>query len=291
MRIIVLGASGQIGSVIYEELRRFHIVIGTSRKPSNEFIQFDPFAGDWSALGKSDVLINCVGQIEATAKSSFHHVHVDMTKLIIAHSAKLGDPRIVQISALGASSNHEVEFLKTKGMADDLLLQHPNVAIIRPSIVCTHQTMIVKKMLMLSNLSRFLFGVVPVPTGFLKTRIQPIMPQDLIDLVQQVSVAGEVKAVDAVGAEALSFGEIIRLLMKHSKRRFKVVEVPKAASDLVVKNILSRLLPRVINAQQYQLLFQDNVASVEGCKELLGRTPVSTREFFEAQFAHERATN
>src|SRR5690606_33584400 len=284
MRIIVLGASGQIGSVIFNGLKRSHNVTGTSRKGSNGLVRFDPFKDDWSTLGKPDVLINCVGQIVATVNSTFYHIHVALTKQILLHRSVLGNPRIVQISALGASSIHEVEFLKTKGMADDLLLQHQDTAVIRPSIVCTHRTMIVKKMLMLSNLSRFLFGVVPVPKGFLDTRIQPIMPEDLVDLVQQVCVVQDVKTLDAVGEEALSFGEIIHILEKNTRRRIRAVEVPNSASDWVVKYILSRLFPGVINTQQYQLLFRDNVADVERCSQLLGRRPLSSREFFEREF-------
>ena len=284
MKIIVLGASGQIGSVLYHGLRNSHDVIGTSRKRANELIQFDPFADDWALLSKADVLINCVGQIEATTHSSFYHIHVDLTTRIIANRAKLGNPRIVQISALGASTTHDVEFLKTKGVADDLLLQHLNTAVVRPSIVCTHQTMIVKKMLMLSTFSRFMLGVIPVPKGFLQSKIQPIMPDDLVELVHSACVFDKVRIIEAVGIEALSFREIIQLVMKNTKRRFKVVEVSKAASDLVVKNILCSLLPRVINAQQYRLLFHDNVADVEPCAQLLGKNPKSCREFFEREF-------
>lgn len=284
MRIVVLGASGQIGAVIYNGLKNIHNVTGTSRKRSDGFVQFDPFTDEWSVLGNTDILINCIGQIKATVHSSFYHIHVDLTKRILAHRAALGDPRIIQISALDASANHEVEFLKTKGMADDLLLQHPGNAVIRPSIVCTHRTMMVKKMIMLSKMSRYLFGIVPVPKGFLNTRIQPIMPQDLVDLVKHVCVAGNVKILDAVGPDALSFREIIQLLVKSRNRQLRIIEVPKAVSDLVVKNIFSRLFPRVINSQQYQLLFEDNIADVALCSQLLGRRPLSTQDFFEQEF-------
>jgi dTDP-4-dehydrorhamnose reductase len=285
MRIAILGASGQIGMVIYDHLKMSYEVVGTSRNAGDRFQQFDPFEDDWSVLGKPDVLINCVGQIEATAKSSFYHIHVDLTKQILSHRAQLGNPRIIQISALGASPGHKVEFLRTKGIADELLLQHPDTAVIRPSIVCTHRTMIVKKMIMLSNLAAFLFGFLPVPKGFLQTRIQPIMPEDLAEVVQEVCSRRDIKLVEAVGPERLSFYEIIQILIRNRNRKFKVIEVSKRATDLLVQTFLSRLLPNVINAQQYQLLFEDNVGPVEPCKELLGRMPLSTRDFFEDQFS------
>ncbi|HYF68474.1 MAG TPA: hypothetical protein VD884_10065 [Ohtaekwangia sp.] len=263
MKIVVLGASGQVGSVIYSGLKDIHEVTGTSRNRSGKYLQFDPFSDDWSVLGKADVLINCVGQIAATPKSSFDRIHVLLTKQILAHRQNLGNPRIIQISALGASTDHQVEFLRTKGIADELLLQHPNVAVIRPSIICTPRTMLVKKMIMLSELARVFFGFVPIPRGFLTTQIQPIMPDDLIDLVRKLCYSHNTRIIPAVGPEPISFHEVIQILRECRHEQLKVIEVSKRFTDIVVKNFVGYLLPKIISTQQYQLLFEDNTADVE----------------------------
>ena len=284
MNVVLLGASGQIGSLIYHGLDPMHRVVGTSRGLSPGHIQFDPFKDDWSVLGKPDVLINCIGQINATSRSSFYHIHVGLTKRMLAHREQIGFPRIIQISALGASSNHEVEFLKTKGIADDLLLQHPDTAVIRPSIVCTRRTMLAKKMLLLSNISRYLFGCVAVPNGFLETRVQPIMPQDLVDLVARVCIDSNIRMIDAVGPKAISFREIIETLSKCRNKEIRVIEISKRPVDFVVKTIITPLFPEVINSQQYQLIFRDNTGNVELCEKWLGRGLMSTNEFFKQEF-------
>lgn len=285
MNILVLGASGQIGSVLYNNLKEKYAVTGTSRKGSQKYLQFDPFRDNWSVLGKPDVLINCVGQIVASPQSSYHHIHVDLTRRILAHRQDIGNPRIVQISALGASDEHPVEFLKTKGIADALLLQHPDTAVVRPSVVCTPQTMIIKKLTMLSNVGRLLFGAIPVPRGFMQTRIQPIMGEDLVELVRNVCLNRDIKIVDAVGPEVFTFQDIIRMLAKSRNQKLRTVDIPKSITDVAVKGLLSRVLPNVISAQQYQLLFYDNIGSVDACKQLLGRMPLSTRDFFHREFA------
>lgn len=285
MKIIVLGASGQLGSVISNGLKATHEVEGTSRKVSDRYIQFDPFSDGWSSLGKPDVLINCVGQIQSTTRNSFYHIHVELTKQILAHRRQIGNPRIIQVSALGASSEHPVEFLKTKGIADDLLLQHPNTAVIRPSIVCTPRTLIVRKMIMLSKLGRLLFGAIPVPKGFLQTRIQPIMPEDLVELVEKTCHDHDVKVLDAVGPEAITFLDMIKVMLKCRGQKLRLIEISKKTTDLILKKLLSVVLPKVINAQQYQLLFLDNIGSVARGKQMLGRSPASTREFFQHEFA------
>jgi len=285
MKIIVLGATGQIGSIIYNGLRQRHEVIGTSRNHHSDLTQFDPFQDDWSILGKADILINCVGQIEGK-ESSFNHVHVELTKHIIENRDVIGAGKIIQISALGASSQHPVAFLRTKGIADDLLQKQPGTVVIRPSIVCTHRTMIVKKMLLLSRIGRSLLGIVPIPTGFLKTKIQPVMPKDLLDLVEKMCHHTTHQIVNAVGPEPITFKEIIKIMTKARNQSLRLVKVPKVATDVIVKSFIGIILPKIINSQQYQLLFEDNIAYVKVAEEILGRPMTSTREFFINEFAY-----
>jgi nucleoside-diphosphate-sugar epimerase len=286
MKIVVLGASGQIGSVISRGLAAHHQVTGTSRKGSHGHLKFDPFQDNWSALGKADVLINCIGQIAETGRNSLHRIHVELTRQIIARRHQLGGPTIIQVSALGASPEHRVDFLRTKAIADELLLQQDDTAVIRPSIVCTHETMIVRKVLMLSKLSRLFFGVVPVPRGFLRTRIQPVMPEDLVALVTKMCVHHNYRQVNIVGPDTITFQEIIHTMIESTHQRLRMIEVPKRVSDVVVNNLIGPLFPTVINPQQYQLLFADNIADGRMAEEILGRPTRSTAEFFKAEFSH-----
>lgn len=289
MKITVLGATGQIGSVIHNGLRNRQDIVGTSRKPGAKCIQFDPFRDNWSLLDKTDVLINCVGQIEATKNSSFYDVHIGLTKLIIKNRELIGNPRIIQLSALGASTRHEVEFLRTKGIADDLLLQYPDTIVVRPSIVCTHQTMIVKKMLMLNRMSRLTRGIVLVPKGFLQTRIQPVMPEDLVGVIH--SLCGSIKpqkGVDLVGPQPLSFKEIVTMMFKTRDMNLRLIEIPKIICDAAVICCISVFFPKVINSQQYQLLFADNVADSFEIEKMLHRPLLSPLPFFINEFNNAR---
>lgn len=284
MKIIVLGGGGQIGSVVCASLTKTHDVIGTSRKPSANLVRFDPFEDDWTSLGKADVVINCVGQIGATRSTSFHKIHVALPERIIAHRQLMGNPRIIQMSGLGASAEHRVEFLRTKGIADDFLLQHPNTVVVRPSIVCTHRTMMVRKMLMLSHMARLSFGLLPVPKGFLNTRIQPIMAQDLVDTIEALCTDRGHRVVYAVGEDAITFRELVTLLAETRHQKIRFIEIPKGVTDVIVKRFVSWAFPDLINAQQYELLFQDNTADAGAITGILGRPLASTRAFFADEF-------
>jgi nucleoside-diphosphate-sugar epimerase len=287
MRVVILGASGQIGSVIYDGLRNDYDVVGTSRKASEKYQQFDPFSDNWMLLGKMDVLINCVGQIEATRSSSFYKIHVDLTKLIIRNREAIGNPGIIQISALGASPGHKVEFLRTKGIADEVLLQHPATAVVRPSIVCTHRTMIVQKMLMLFNIASYTQGLVVVPKGFLTTTIQPIMPQDLINVIKTLCILpNPPTVVNAVGPQRLSFGDIIKIMFTVRVKKFRVIAIPRLMIGLIVNYGISILFPRLINSQQYELLFDDNVADARELEKITGTKLTSPQQFFLNEFSY-----
>jgi nucleoside-diphosphate-sugar epimerase len=279
MKIIILGARGQIGSLLFNSLRTHHEVIGTSRKSSDGYIVFDPFRDDWVALGQADVLINCIGQIEATASMGYQKIHIGLAELILKNIKSLGNPRIVQISALGASANHPVEFLRTKGIADDRLLRHPNIIVIRPSIVCSTNTMIIQKMRLLIKIAR-ITRLLVIPKGFLETKIQPILPQDLVDIVQHCLVENQLTILPAVGPDPLSFHEILDMMMNKSEKRFRIVKMSRTVFDPLVMHIIRRILPHLINSQQYRLLFEDNIADVTPSQHLLKRPLNSTIPFF-----------
>lgn len=284
MKVVVLGASGQVGSVIYKTLREHHEVTGTSRKPTNEFFQFDPFRDNWSLLGKIDVIINCVGQIDDT-KFSFEEIDLGLARRIVDNRETIGNPRIIQISALGACSGHKVDFLRTKGLSDDYLLERPNTVVVRPSIFCTHRTTIIKKLLILFRISKYTNRVVFVPKGFLENKIQPVMPKDLAALVNVLcSIDDLPKVVNATGPEAISYRQLIEIMFQSRGKSFRVIEFSKIVFDILVKFVVAPLFPKVINAQQYRLLFDNNIADSALFAGLIGSTPVSTIPFFINEF-------
>lgn len=287
MRIIILGASGQIGSFLFEDLRSKYTVTGTSRKSSTSLLRFDPFLDDWSALGEADVVINCIGQIQESSSCSFKKIHLGISKKLIENRMLLGDPRIIQISALGASAIHPVEFLRTKGEADDYLLQFPDTVVARPSIVCTSNTMLVKKMLMVAGIARRIGGLVVVPRGFPDRKIQPVMPGDLSKVVEHLSTTPTLpRIMDVTGADILSFREIIMEVFKAKGERCRIVEAPKMFTDVLVTYFLNPFFPSIITTQQYKLLFTDNISTPRNVDLNPLMRPAGTRRFWSDAFSH-----
>ncbi|MBX9850635.1 MAG: hypothetical protein K2X86_02645 [Cytophagaceae bacterium] len=286
MKIIILGASGQIGKGLYDFLKRNlqGEVIGTSRKPCKEFFLFDPFNDYWKKLGSADVIINCVGQIHASKEYSFHKIHTELTKIIIANRAILGNPRIIQLSALGADPTHPVDFLSTKGMADEYLKKYPDTVCVRPSIVCTHNTMLVRKLKMIGSIARFTAGLIFVPKKFLNHKIQPVLSEDLYTIIFRLCEADHVPPVlNVTGYEQLRFKELFDLMGEARKKKYRYVEIPEKILATLIKYITSPLLPGIINSQQYRLLFEDNIADRKEGEKYLGISISSTKKFWREE--------
>jgi uncharacterized protein YbjT (DUF2867 family) len=282
-RILILGANGQLGS-LFQQYLTAHLpeaeTIGCVRKRKNvsgNYIAFDPFTDDWQKLGKADVLINCIGIIQETAEITFEKVHEDITLLLLENRQLIGNPRIIQISALGAATNSVVPFLRTKGKADKLLQKHAETVVIRPSIVCTPNTIMIQKLRLHHRISKFALGCLPFPSSLLSTRIQPIMPDDLVAIVARVClVENPPSLIHAVGPTALSLGQLIEL---STLQNVHLIKVSQKISDIAA-TLISFLFPRLLTQEQYQLLQTDNTYHAAETENILGRQPLSTEMFW-----------
>jgi uncharacterized protein YbjT (DUF2867 family) len=284
-RICVLGASGQIGSVLMMQLSRDFPgaeVIGCVRKhissTSNaSYLCFNPFKDDWRTLGKVDVLINSIGIITETADLTFEKAHQGLTRLMLVNREKLGSPKLIQISVLGADTESHSLFLRTKAKADETLLKQSRTVVIRPSIVCTPGTVMVQKLRMLGQISRWLGGYLPFRAQFAQTRIQPVLADDLAQLVSICCATNQHPAlIAAVGPEPYSLGQLIRCV---GKRPIRLVLFPQTWFNVLFP-LGARLLPGLVNQGQLHLLEHDNVADVKVFQELLGHQPSGTKPFW-----------
>lgn len=283
-RIVILGANGQIGSYIYGYLRKhFPEILITAcvreipaHVHCNKYTIFHPFADDWQQLGKTDVLINCIGIIKETKNFSFEQAHIGLTRLMLQNRHLLGNPKIIQISALGAARDSRADFLSTKGEADELLLRHSRAVVVRPSIVCTPDTVFAQKLKLFIRMSQYLMNRLPFPEHTLQTRIQPIMPEDLAAIVTKLCFTDYHPAiVNAVGPDEISLQELIQLTNKH----ISLIPICQAVADPCIK-FVAAVMPDLINRQQYELLLQHNIADTRPVESLLGRVTHSTKEFW-----------
>lgn len=112
------------------------------------------------------------------------------------------------------------------------------------------------------------------------------MPEDLVALVEKACSNTTDQIINAVGPESISFGELIEFMNKTRNQSMTLVESPRTLFDFLVKVVADPIFPKIINWQQYQLLFENNIADAKSTENILGRPLISTKEFFKTEFAN-----
>lgn len=281
MRVLVLGAGGQLGSRIARHLKRNSTeVVGTGRR---EGIRFDPLRDDWQRLGHFDVLINCIGAIEGTF-TSYTACHIEIPKRILDNRDILGAPRVIHLSALGARSNHPSSFLATKAEGDELLIEAlgEEVSILRPSIVCTPGTRVVEKILRIRTLARLTGGRVPVTPSMLTQRLQPLLVDDLLLVIQEL-VGGTRRAsvLELGGKEVFHLRDLFSLAFATGGLTFHPRVISQAFFRSAVRSLPSSLSNYLISPEELLLLNFDNVVGTRDGEQYIGR---ETSPFFRSAF-------
>jgi nucleoside-diphosphate-sugar epimerase len=293
MRLVVLGANGQLGMPVLKQLLQDYPqaqVLGCVRAESmadvkgdtlfsQHLLPFNPFTDDWAKLGRVDVLINCIGIIRETAELDFARAHIGLTKLMLQHREQLGNPRLIQLSALGAELLSPSRFLSTKAQADALLLHHHNVVVVRPSIVCTPNTMLSRKLQLLKKLCRLTFGVLPFPDRLLHTKLQPVMVEDLVKLISRLCQQDPRSVIVEVGGRTIySLKQLLDLVPTCKK----VIPIPQPMYKALLP-VVKTLFPALLDKEQQVLLEQDNLADTKDSEGILGRKMADTVAFWRKE--------
>jgi uncharacterized protein YbjT (DUF2867 family) len=288
-RILILGANGQIGRMLFEQLSRMFAnaeIIGAVRARHFHFegvgadarrhsVIFDIAKDQWRN-GAVDVVVNCIGAIEGSTQQLFD-VHVNTTAALLRSRAEMGNPAIIQVSALGADSTNPSVFLRSKAMADALLLREERTWVIRPSVVCTPGTVLVQRIRSLRKLSAIAANNIWLPQQVINTRVQPIMPGDLSQLIAAVITEEPAQQIiNAAGADEISFGELF------AEAGMRVHRFPGFLFAAAAR-LLKPLLRQYAGREQLLLMGISNTASTENLQKLLGRKPQTTRAFWKSQ--------
>jgi len=150
VRILLLGAYGFIGSGVARELTaRGHDVTGLGRDidygrrilPQLRWVRADlrdmATIEAWRPLlAKVDAVVNASGLLQSGEGGTVEAVQLNAVRALIQACETAGIGRFVQISAAGASTDANSDFMATKGQADALITASAiKSVILRPGLV------------------------------------------------------------------------------------------------------------------------------------------------------------
>lgn len=321
LTILLLGSSGFIGQHVKQHLQGLQNSELAIRLPTQQQADFiDP---DWQSIAilleGVDIVINMVGMMShdpALLEQVHHHFPVKLA----AMAKKLGVKRWVNLSALGASSTHEVAFVGSKGRGDKALMQLADrdktieathkqfqVFIARPSLVFGRGGASCELFLKLAK-----FPVLPLPNAG-QDKVQPVHIEDVAQGLVHLALHSFDKKLTTVknqnlssnqtrsaiinftGSEVSSVADYLIMMRTqiHGKPAQVILNVPRIILNLAILlirpvGLVTPINPNMISKDSLKLLQAGSVADVQPFSQLLGRIPLGYTQFGNVRSDNEQ---
>ena len=284
MVILVTGSTGFLGRrVVQELLRHNHQVRCLVHTPGRERI-FAPRMVDvqYGALTDRDALASACRGVDAIihlaaimrkrGKATYDSINYQGTANLVGAAAEAGTVKeLVQVSAIGATSNRSYSYLYSKWQAELAVIESSlPYTIIRPSLMFGVGDEFINALASLV----LIFPMVPV-IGTGRNRFQPIQVKDVARCIVLALDRDDLKGktVEIGGPEQLSYNEIVGLIahtLKKRRLRFHVPTFLAWASTMLMQKTLPKPL---LNTEQLQMLSIRNVAEPRVVEEVFGFNP------------------
>ncbi len=239
--VCVIGATGFVGRSVVGQLcaagcavRVLTRSLGRAKPllvlPDVDLVEADPHddAGLARHFAGARAVVNLVGILHAGAGASFEAVHVDLPRRIANACRAAGVPRLVHLSALGASADGPSEYLRSRGRGEAALAAAAGpvaVTILRPSVIFGREDTFLN---LFATLVR-LFPVVPLAGA--GARFQPIWVEDVARAVlaclRDPGTAG--RTYELGGPRVYTLAELVGYVAEVTGRRRLVVPLPRWA--------------------------------------------------------------
>ncbi|WP_411964398.1 complex I NDUFA9 subunit family protein [Haloferax sp. YSMS24] len=273
MEVLVVGGSGFIGTHLCDELQsRGHSVTAMSRSPGSENLPdgVETAVGDVTdyeslteAFDGKDVVVNLVALsplFEPKGGNKMHDiVHWQGTENVVKAAEANDVSRLVQMSALGADTEGDTAYIRSKGHAEHAVESSGlDWVIFRPSVVFGDGGEFVSFTKRLKGMFAPGVPLYPLP-GNGKTRFQPIWVGDLVpmlaDAVEDDDHVGKTYTIG--GPEKLDLRQITEMVYDAEGKSISIVPLPMALAGVGL-SVLGAVPGFPMGKDQYRSLKFDN---------------------------------
>ncbi|WP_394151743.1 complex I NDUFA9 subunit family protein [Loktanella salsilacus] len=292
--VTIFGGSGFVGRYIARRLAKDGWRIRVACRTPNEAM----FVRTYGAVGQVEpvfcnirddesvravtrgatAVVNCVGVLAESGKNTFKAVQAEAPGRIARIARAEGVAQMVQISAIGADSDADSAYARTKAAGEAAVLEHmPDAVILRPSIVFGPEDDFFNRFAGMSRMG----PVLPVVGA--DTKFQPVFVDDVAAAVAAVLNDSSKRGVFELGGpDVASFRELMQTMLTVVQRKRIIANIPfpvaraMAAGFGVAKTLSLGLFTPPLTADQVRNLAVDNVVAgdARGFADL-GLTPRS----------------
>ena len=284
MQVFVTGSTGFVGNhVLNTLLDRGHQVRALVR-PGSEYKFKQPdkveiITGDVTesadliqGMKGCDAAIHLVGIIRAFPSQdiTFERLHTEATANVIEAAKETEVPRLLHMSALGASEDGSTPYLRTKFAAEELVRQSGlNYAIFRPSLIFGRGGEAIK-----------MFGdmvkkyVVPI-IGDGQYRFQPVSVNTVAQGFEKALDPETAKdqTLDVGGPDNVTFDEIMDTLARVMGKSIVKIHMPVLPLRLAT-SALQHAPGYPLTTDQITMLLEGSTCDEKPFYELLGLSPI-----------------
>jgi NADH dehydrogenase len=277
-KLLVLGASGFVGSSVCEKLVErsggadSRIRVATRHRTRARHLQLLPTVeievGDVHddatlarMLRDTDAVINLVAILHGS-EAEFERVHVRLPQRLAAACRQAGVRRLVHVSALGVAVDAPSRYLRSKARGEAVLRAAGlDLTVLRPSVIFGERDRFM-------NLFASLQSVFPVmPLAGAAARFQPVWVEDVASAVARCldTPATVGQTIECAGPRTYTLRELVELAGRWSGSRRPVLALPAFLGRL--QALAMELLPGPT------LMSRDNIDSMRVANVASGRLP------------------
>jgi NADH dehydrogenase len=279
MNLCVLGGTGFVGTELVERLvREGHWVRVPTRSEGRgdrlrvlDCVELcvanihDPRTLE-DLLRGMDAVINLVGILNESRGAKFADVHGGLPAKVVAAARTQGVPRLLHMSALGASPQGPSRYLRSKAEGERFVRAAGSLksTIFRPSVIFGPGDSLTNRF---AGLLRMGGGILPLARA--GARFAPICVLDVIEAfltaLHRSDTVGE--TYELCGPQVLTLEEIVLLTAKVARLPALVVPLPNAVGR--IQAALMSLVPgKPFSSDNYRSLTVDSVCRENGCARL-----------------------
>jgi len=270
----ILGGGGFIGRYLVRNLtkKNYRCIITTRKTFEKGYLKTQATPGaiellDWNpnnfselkeAIKNSDIVINLIGILYETRKQKFYNIHSSIPEAVAKICSESDVKKFIHVSAIGANENSKSLYQKSKYLGEIKALNNfKNTVIIRPSVVCGTEDNF-------TNLFSKLSILPVIPLVGINYKFQPILVSDVATAIVQAigTKDNEGKIYEIGGPKVISFGDIVKSILKTINKKRFVVQMPMAIAK--IQSTITDLLPipPILTKDQCEILSEaDNVVS------------------------------
>lgn len=218
--VVVLGGTGFVGRALCRQLsarKNWRVIVATrdvSRAkaiallPNVSAEQVDPLNEDGlrRVLVHADAVVNLVAILHGTSPQ-FHAVHIKLPDVLGREVRKLGDKRLIHVSAIGVDEPRDSLYLQSKSWGERLVLDAwSETTVFRPSVIFGREDRFINTFAGLQRFAPF------VPLACSDARFQPVWVEDVARAIvaglERPETAGH--TFECAGPDVLTLRDLVR---------------------------------------------------------------------------------